>query len=117
MDIRFEDTIYSIGIGKIVYPYPQSVDADQGARDKFSILLVSLFDVNRINTDTLDMCWPCLSARGFLLHIWWECPPIYDFWDLILRFLLRFLTRHKLLCYPFKQGLSNVSKKASIDIG
>lgn len=28
-------------------------------------------------------------AKGSLLHIWWECPPVYDFWDVIFQLYTR----------------------------
>lgn len=27
-----------------------------------------------------DLCWRCSSACGTLLHLWWECPTILNFW-------------------------------------
>lgn len=39
--------------------------------------------IHHFNLTTPDTCWRCLSSRGTMLHIWWECPPIQKFWQQI----------------------------------
>lgn len=41
--------------------------------------------LHRIYQNVSDLCWRCQSSKGSLLHIWWECPPVYDFWGMILQ--------------------------------
>lgn len=41
--------------------------------------------LQRIFPDALYNCWRCHSAKGSLLHIWWECPQICKFWDSIMQ--------------------------------
>lgn len=56
-------------------------------------LTISLFlfwywcptSLQRIYPDASDICWRCHYAKGSLLHIWWECPQILDFWDKIIQ--------------------------------
>lgn len=31
-----------------------------------------------------DRCWRCMKDKGSLLHIWWQCPLIANYWNEIL---------------------------------
>lgn len=41
--------------------------------------------LHQIYPNVSDLCWRCHSAKGSLLHIWWECPSVHNFWDMILQ--------------------------------
>lgn len=30
---------------------------------------------------TSDCCWRCKAEMGSLIHIWWECPVLSEFWN------------------------------------
>lgn len=38
-------------------------------------------NIKHCNQSLSDECWRCLSSTGTLLHIWWECPPVRQFWQ------------------------------------
>lgn len=44
-----------------------------------------------INPALPDTCWRCLSSKGTLLDIWWECPPVRRFWQKILDLYCRLM--------------------------
>lgn len=37
-------------------------------------------------------CWRCSAKEGSLLHIWWECPLIQNFWKEIHRLRVQITT-------------------------
>lgn len=41
--------------------------------------------LHHIYPDASDICCRCHSAKGSLLHFWWECPQIYEFLDWIMQ--------------------------------
>lgn len=42
--------------------------------------------LHQIYPNVSDLCWHCHSAKGSLLHNWWECPSVHDFWNMVLQF-------------------------------
>ena len=41
--------------------------------------------LHRIYPETSEVCWRCLEAEGTLVHIWWECRKIQEFWQMTLK--------------------------------
>ena len=39
--------------------------------------------LHRIYPEISDICWRCLEAEGTLVHIWWECRKIQEFWKMV----------------------------------
>lgn len=39
----------------------------------------------RWSPTTSDTCWRCGADVGNFLHIWWECPPLYVFWETVIK--------------------------------
>ena len=39
----------------------------------------------RIFPNVSDRCWRGCGQRGTLLHIWWECPVLRPFWDMVTK--------------------------------
>lgn len=46
-----------------------------------------------------DQCWRCCTAVGSLMHIFWECPLISDFWSQV-NALLVLVTGREILLDP-----------------
>lgn len=42
--------------------------------------------LHQIYPSVSGVCWCCHVAKSTLLHIWWECPPIHNVWELLLWF-------------------------------
>lgn len=34
-----------------------------------------------------DSCWRCNTGRGTFLHIWWSCPKIQTYWQMIIKWI------------------------------
>lgn len=60
-----------------------------------------------------DRCWRCGSARGSLLHIWWECPPITDFWKKV-HTILKTVTTCNLTFTPACLLLHHIQEEMSL---
>lgn len=66
-----------------------------------------------------DKCWRCKHEEGSMLHIWWTCPLIQNFWKIVHKTItsitsenLRFNPAQYLLHYssiPKKQYLKSLS--------
>lgn len=41
-----------------------------------------------------DRCWRCQKDRGTLLHIYWSCPLITPFWNMVQQLLACLLELH-----------------------
>lgn len=39
--------------------------------------------LQKFYADLPDTCWRCQSERGSLLHLWWACPLIQNFWSAV----------------------------------
>lgn len=37
---------------------------------------------------TSDICWRCGEERGTLLHIFWSCPKMVDFWKTVCLYVV-----------------------------
>uniref|UniRef100_A0A8C5MU65 Uncharacterized protein n=1 Tax=Leptobrachium leishanense TaxID=445787 RepID=A0A8C5MU65_9ANUR len=33
-----------------------------------------------MNKSMSPVCWRCLLSRGTMIHVWWECAPLGQFW-------------------------------------
>lgn len=45
--------------------------------------------------NTSDRCWRCQEGRGTLLHIFWACPLLKQFWTIVRTFTQKF-TDHQI---------------------
>uniref|UniRef100_A0A8C5Q7B2 Reverse transcriptase domain-containing protein n=1 Tax=Leptobrachium leishanense TaxID=445787 RepID=A0A8C5Q7B2_9ANUR len=43
--------------------------------------------LHRIFPTATDRCWRCNRSPGTLLHIWWTCPLITNYWDAIFQII------------------------------
>lgn len=62
--------------------------------------------------DTTDICWRCLGDRGTLLHIFWSCPKLTNFWTTVREVSQKF-TEYKIPGDPafFLLHVSNIPAK------
>lgn len=42
---------------------------------------------------TSDLCWRCQQEKGTLIHIFWSCPRIQNFWKEVRRIIQKFTDR------------------------
>lgn len=42
-------------------------------------------DMNNISSDNTDRCWRCGVAKGTMSHMWYFCPEIQLFWEMVFK--------------------------------
>lgn len=47
---------------------------------------------------TSDICWRCGEERGTLLHIFWSCPKMVDFWKTVCLYVVLHKSSQNALC-------------------
>lgn len=48
----------------------------------------------QISSEANDKCWRGCGQRGTFLHLWWTCPIIKRFWELVAPWIKKMMTEH-----------------------
>lgn len=74
-------------MGESIYPHSLYVIGNYETNFKLlSRWYRCLTVLHRMYPNISDLYWHWHSAKGSLLHIWWECPSVHDFWSMVLQF-------------------------------